>query len=60
MKSGVERTHVVACKRQRQDEVAAQITTALNTLDAHRAAIDAKRKEIDELIDSAVGIASGL
>jgi restriction endonuclease S subunit len=55
----VERMHVVTCKRQRQDELAAQITTALNTLDAHRAAIDAKRKEIDKLIDTAIGTASG-
>ena len=55
--SQVERMHVVTCARPRQNELAAQITTALAALDTHRAAIESKRKEIDALIDEAIAAA---
>jgi hypothetical protein len=52
----VERMLVVNCVRQRQNELAARISTTLAALDIHRAAIESKRAEITKLIDEAIHV----
>ncbi len=50
----VERMLIVDCDRAQQDSIARAIDEELARLDALRAGIEAKRQEIDRLIDDAV------
>lgn len=50
----VERLLIVEATRERQDAIAAEVTAELHKLDSARRRIEAKRSEIDSLIEAAM------